>query len=426
MSPLLLLVAGFFVLLLLRVPVAFSLLLPSLVYLVFGGASNLDLATPRIIANLNSFTLVAVPMFILMGGLANAAGVTDRLFDFSQAILRNVRGGLGYVNIAVSFGFSWMSGTAVADAAGLGKLEIPAMVARGYDKRFSAGVTAASALISPVMPPSIPAVLYALSAGVSLGGLLVAGIVPASLMALSLAVVVYFYARNKDELREGPASLKQIGLTAVRAIPAFVAPVVLIGGILGGVFTPTEAAGVSVLYILGLGIVSGSIRLETFYRVMVDAAATTGSVLLIVGSASVFAWIIAIERGPEILTTFLLGVSDNPLIFLLMVNGLGLVVGMFVDAASAILILVPILLPAASSYGIDPLHFGIIIIVNLMIGLLTPPVGIVLYVISSVAEMPFSEVVRGAAPFLVPLGAVMLLLTYVPAVSLFLPRLFGF
>ena len=286
-----------------------------------------------------------------------------------------------------------MSGTAVADAAGLGKLLVPAMVARGYDKRFAVGVTAAAALLSPVMPPSIPAVLYALAAGVSLGALLIAGILPATLMALSLAVYVYFYARKKDELREGKTSWRHLASVTWRAIPAFIAPVILIGGILGGVFTPTEAAGVSVLYIFTIGMVSRRLTPRMLVNVFIDAAGTTGSVLLIIGSASLFAWIIAIEHGPELLTGFLLGVSDNPLVFLLMVNCLCLIVGMFVDAASAILVLVPVLTPAAAAYGIDPLHFGMVIIVNLMIGLLTPPVGMVLYVMSSVADMPFRDVV---------------------------------
>lgn len=426
MSPLVLLLGGFLGLLLLRVPVAFAMLVPSIAYLVFGGTTNLALAVPRLVATLNSFTLVAVPLFILLGGLANAAGVTQRLFDFAQAVLGHVRGGLGYVNIGVSFGFSWMSGTAVGDAAGMGRLEIPAMVARGYDKRFAVGVTAASSLISPVMPPSIPAVIYALSSGVSLGALLLAGILPATLMALGLAVVVFLHARGRPGLREPPAGCRAVGRSALRAVPALLTPVLLIGGILGGVFTPTEAAGVSVLYVLVLFVAARGLRLGLLWRTIAEAAMTTGSVLLIVASASLFSWIIAIERGPDLLSALLLGVSDNPAVFLLLVNVIVLGVGMFVDPTSALLILVPILLPAATALGIDPLHLGMVLIVNLMIGLLTPPVGIVLYVMSAVAGLRFAEVVRGTLPFLAPLIAVLALLTYLPELTLFLPRLFGF
>lgn len=422
---LLILISAVLVLLALGVPVAFALLLPSLGYFAVDGPMALAAAVPSSVSGVNSFPLLAVPLFIMMGVLANETRVTEKLFNFAEAVLGHLRGSLGYVNIAVSFGFSWMSGSAIADAAGLGRLEVPEMRRRGYDEGFSVGITAASGIIGPIMPPSIPAVLYAVAAGVSLGGLLLAGIFPAMLLVVLLAIYVYVYARKRPELRLERAPARRILGAAGSALPALLAPVILLGGIIGGVFTPTEAAAVAVGYLLLLSLVQRTLRPTQLYEVLVTTARTVGAILFIVAVAALFARVITLERGPQLLADLMLGVSENPLVFLAMVNILVLVVGMLLEPASALLILVPVLLPVASEFGVHPLHFGSIIILNLMIGLLTPPVGLILYVLGSVTDIPVSRVFRGTAPFLIPLVIALLIVTYVPAVTLTLPGLVG-
>lgn len=421
-----LLIAAVVALLLLGVPVAYALLLPSLVWFASSETITMAEALPRLTGSLNSFPLLAVPLFILMGDLANASRVTDRLYSFADSLLGHIRGGIGYVNVFVSFGFSWMSGSALADAGGIAKMEVPAMVKRGYPPRFAAGLSGASALIGPVMPPSIPAVLYAVAASVSLGGLLIAGIMPAVLITVLLCAYVFFYARKHNDIRQPRQSPRQILRRARPALLALIAPVILQGGILTGVFTPTESAAVAVLYIVLLGILTRDLGGSGLYQSARSAARTTGSVLLIVGSASIFGWIVAYEQGPQRLAEALTGFTNSKSAFLLITVALLLLVGTFLDTASALLIMVPVLTPVATQFGVEPLHFGMVVIISLMIGLITPPVGLVLYVLSSITGLSFGEVARGTIPYLVPLLIALLIVTFVPAVSLTLPELFGF
>lgn len=420
-------IAGILGLLALRVPVAFALLIPSMGYFYLqNGTQALQSMVPYALTGINSFPLLAVPLFILMGNLANATRVTEKLFDMASSWIGHVRGSLGYVNILVSFGFSWMSGAALADSAGLGKIEVPEMKRRGYDEKFSVGITGASAIIGPVMPPSIPAVLYAVAGGVSLGGLLVAGIVPAFLLVFVLSIAVYIYARDKEHLRNRRTTWKERLRATLTGIPSLMAPVILLGGILLGIFTPTEAAAGAVSYLLLLSVVQRTLSLRAFYRVLLDSAFTTASVLFIVAVAAIFGRVVAFERGPQMLADAMTTVSENPLVFLLMVNIMVLIVGMILEPASAILILVPVLLPVSQLYGISPLHFGSMVILNLMIGLITPPIGMILYVLSSVTDIPVSKVLRGTSPFLPYLVFVLLLITYFPIFTTYLPsRLLG-
>jgi tripartite ATP-independent transporter DctM subunit len=422
---LLLLTAAVVLLILLRVPVAFALLIPGVGYILMTPGLSMVAALQRTVAGLDIFALLAVPLFIMAGNASNESGITDRLFTVAENLLGHIRGSLGYVNVAVSVLFSWMSGAAISDAAALGKLEVPAMVKRGYDESFAVGITAASTTIGPVMPPSIPAVIYAVTASVSVGGLFLAGVLPAALIAVSLCVSVYLYARKRPELRIERSSTDAIARSILAALLPLGAPVIIIGGILGGYFTPTEAAGVAVAYMVLLGVVYGALRPAGVYRMLESTAEATGSVMLIVASASLFGFVLAMEQAPQVVASALLSFTDNPILFLALVNVLLLLVGTLLEPTSAILILVPVLSPAAASFGIDPLHFGVVVIFNLMIGLLTPPVGLVLYVLSSATDIPFGRVVKGTLPFLVPLFAVLVLLTYIPNISLFLPRLMG-
>lgn len=422
---LLFLVAGAVLLLLLRVPVAFALLLPSLMYVYFSEGITLGVAIQPLTRGINSFPLLAVPLFIMTGYLANAAGIADRLFRFLLALFGRVRGSLGYVNVSSSLIFSWMSGAAIADAAGLGAVLVPAMRKRGYDEGFALGLTGASAMIGPIMPPSIPAIIYAVIAGVSIGGLFSASVIPAFILAAALCLYVFWNGRRGPDLREKAMSAQERLWASASAFPVLFTPVIILGGILGGVFTPTEAAAGAVIYVLALSVVYRSLSWKELYAVFLRTAETTGAIMLIVAGAGLFGWIIAREQGPEVVARALLALTDNPVIFLILVNVCLLLIGMLLEPVSALLITVPVLLPVAAEFGVDPLHLGVIMILNLVIGLLTPPVGLVLYVLSSVTGAPFSLVVRGTVPFLWPLGITLLLVTFIPSISLFLPRLLG-
>lgn len=418
----LLLAGSIIALLALRVPVAFALLGPCITYVTLSGHS-LGLSIREMTGAIDSFPLLAVPLFILVGVIANHAGIADRLFDFANSVIGRIKGSLGYVNIGVSLGFSWMSGSALADAAGLGKVEVPAMVRSGYSKRFSVGITAASSLIGPIMPPSIPAVVYASIAAVSTGALFAASVVPAFLIAAGLAIMVFIWARKQQGLAEHPFDWRTVRTAAIRVIGPIGAPVIILGGILGGLFTPTEAAAVGALYVLVLGLAYRTVRLRHLGPILRDTAATTASITLILGASGLLAWILAREQVPRAVAEAMIGMTDNQVVFLLLVNALLIFLGAVLEGISVLVITVPVLLPIAIEFGVHPLHFGVIAIINLMIGLLTPPIGAVLYVLSPVTKTPVHEVFRGTAPFLIPLFAVLMIVTFVPSVVTFLPTL---
>lgn len=420
---LVLLIIAMLLLLLLRVPVAISMLLPCLLYVVWSPDITLGVALQQTVSPINSFPLLAVPLFIMTGYLSNAAGLADRLFRMLLTLFRGIPGNLGFVNVFSSLMFSWMSGAAIADAAGLGSVLVPAMKKRGYDEKFSLGLTGASSLIGPIMPPSIPAIVYAVSANVSVEKLFFAGVIPALVLTSILCLFVYRDAR-KNPLREEASGLNLTILEAIQsAIPVLLTPVIILGGILGGVFTPTEAAAAAVMWILILSLFYGSLSFRAFQGVVVKTTTTTGSILLIVAAAGLFGWVIAREQGPQAVTEAVLQFTDNPIVFLLLINLALLVTGMFLEPVAALLITVPVLLPASLEFGVDPLHLGIVMILNLVLGLLTPPVGLVLYVLSSVTGASVQNVTRGTIPFLIPLLLTLLLITFVPALSLWLPSL---
>lgn len=422
---LLLIIVAMLLLLAIRLPVAHAMLLPCLLYVFISEDITAGVAVQRIVAGVNSFPLLAVPLFIMSGYLVNAAGLSDRLFRLLFRTFGRVPGSLGYVNVSSSVMFSWMSGAAIADAAGLGAVLVPAMRKQGYDTGFSLGLTGSSSMIGPIMPPSIPAIIYAVSAGVSVGGLFFAGVVPALVLAGILAAYVFVHVLRHPPHHEGVAVEGNLGRIVLDAVPVLVTPVIILGGILGGVFTPTEAAAAAVLYMLFLGFVYRTLTLKKLHEVLIQTCATTGMIMLIVAAAGLFGWVISREQGPQAAADMLLRMTDNPYVFLLLVNLFLLVVGMLLEPTAALLICVPVLLPAAAQFQIDPLHLGIVMILNLVIGLITPPVGLVLYVLGSVTGVSLSVVMRGTLPFLVPLFATLLVVTFIPEVSLWLPRLLG-
>lgn len=414
------------VLMLFRVPIAFSFLLASLTYFLFFTDVTVGTAILQVISGIEGFVLLAVPLFILTGNLMNISGVTDRIFDLVQASFGGVRGSLGYANIGTSVVFAGMSGSAVADAAGLGQVEVSAMKKRGYDLPFTLGLTAASSAIGPIIPPSIIAVVFGVTAGVSIGALFIAGIVPGLLMALTLAVMVWYYARKRNYPKLERVSLRTLAGLTVKAIPPMMTPLIILGGIGFGIFTPTEAAAVAAVYAIFLGFAYRSLSPKQLYRSFVSSVGTTAAVMLIVGSATLFSWILTREQAPQRAYEAIAGLTDgNIIMFLLVTNLLLLVLGMVLEPIPVMLIMVPILLPVVEEFGMDPVHFGIMMLLNLTIGMLTPPVGNVLFAMSSALNVPMADVVKGILPFLIPLLVALLLVTYVPWLSLALPKFLG-
>lgn len=412
-------------LLFIRVPVGLAFIGPSLIFAMADGRSA-GFSLKTAFDGLNSFPLLAVPLFILVGVLANRLGIADRLYDFCLAALGRVRGNLAYVNVGSAVGFSWMSGSALADVAGLGKMQIPQMVRNGYPYGFASGLTAASSLISPVMPPSIPAVIYAATAAVSTGALFAASVIPALLMALGLCVYIFIWTARRPDMATVPFQMQRFVRASVAVIGPLMTPVILLGGILSGIFTPTEAAAVAVAYMLILGVIYRTATVPALWRSLKETATITGGIMLILAAAALLGLILTRAHVSRDVAAFLTNVSDSPIVFMLLVNVLLLILGCLIDATAIILVTVPVLLPIALQFGIDPIYFGVVMIINLMIGLLTPPVGSVLYITSSVTGQPVEVVFRGIAPFLIPLGGVLVVVTAFPDLVMWLPRFLGF
>ncbi|MFN3687902.1 TRAP transporter large permease [Salinarimonas sp.] len=408
----------------LGVPVGIALAGSSLLYILLAGNLPDVVVIHRMVNGIDSFPLLAVPFFILAGNLMNSAGITNRIFAFANALVGWMRGGLGHVNVGASVIFAGMSGAAVADAGGLGAIEIKAMKDAKYDADFAVGVTAASSTIGPIIPPSLPMVIYGVVAGASIGQLFAAGLIPGILMAVALMIMVAYYARVRGYPRDQAFRWLVLARAFKGAFLSLMTPVIIVGGILFGIFTPTEAAIAACAYALVLGlVVYRTLSWQRFVRVTIDTIETTAVILFIVAGASIFSWILTSTRTAEAFAALILVISDNPILVLLLINLILIIVGCFLETVAAITILVPVLLPIAVQVGVDPVHFGVIMVLNLMIGLLTPPVGMVLYVLSRVAKVPFEKAVVATLPFLIPLVVVLMLVTFVPALTMWLPTL---
>ncbi len=464
----LLLIGSFLALLIVGTPVAVSLGVSSLFYLLIYGVAPDIIAAQRMIAGVESFPLIAVPFFILVGNLMNIAGVTGRIYHFALSLVGWMKGGLAQVNIIGSVVFSGMSGTALADAAGIGTIEIKAMKDHGYPVEAAVGVTAASATLGPIFPPSLPFVIYGMMANVSIGALFMAGILPGIVMAGLMMLTVFIFAHRKGWGSDTPFELRQLGAASLEvaivfcfpaavyllilaglsiniavfialaalialdwyfdfhAVMALMTPVLLIGGMTMGWFTPTEAAVAAVIWSLFLGLVRyRTMTLRTLAKASFDTIETTASVLFIVTTASIFAWLLTVSQAAQLFSDFMFSLTDNWWTFLIIVNVLLLIVGAFLDTIAAISILVPILMPIAARYGIDPVHMGLIFTLNLMIGLLTPPVGMVLFVLSRISKLSVERTSMAILPWTIPLFIALLLITFIPAITLWLPTELG-
>ena len=412
----------FVVLLVFGMPISFSMFLSSLAYMI---AYDMPLITliQRVATGVNSFTLLAAPCFILAGAVMNTGGVTDRIFNWCNKLVGHIPGGLGHTNVFASVIFAGMSGTAVGDAGGLGAVELRAMRDRGFDDDFSLAITASSSTIGPIIPPSLPAVMFGVVGGVSIGRLFLGGVVPGLLMAVLLSAMVYIIAKKRNYPREPKATLREFGDASKRAFFPLMAPVLCIACILSGVITPTEAGCMMLVYATVLGFLYREINLKSFYQTCVESCGTTLSVLFIIASGTIFGWIVAIGQVPQMVASLFIEHISNVYVALIAINIFLLICGMFLDSMCAISLLTPILLPVAVTYGVDPVHFGIMMILNIMIGLLTPPVGVVLFILSSISGVSFDRIVKANWPFLFALLIALAIVTFVPPLVTWLPTL---
>jgi len=420
---------AFLFLLLLGLPVFFALLAaPGFLLWLAGQERDIALLYRNVYNGMDSFPLMAIPFFMLAGELMNRGGITERLVEFSQAMMGHLRGGLAHVNVLSSMLFAGLSGSAVADTSALGSMLIPAMERQGYTRRFAAAITAASSVIGPVIPPSGIMIIYAYVMGESVAALFLAGIVPGVLVGLGLMAMIKILANRYDfPVATRRASWGERGTASLKAFFPLLTPVIILGGILGGVFTPTEAAAVAVAYALIIGLfIMRSLKVADLPDVLARAGATSAVVLLLVGAAMAFKTVVSLSHAPEILADFILTLSENPLILLFLINLLLFVVGMFLDAGPAIIILAPILGPIFTDLGVDSVHFAIIMSVNLTVGLATPPMGLILFVASSVSGERVEAIAKAILPFIAVEIAVIFLVTFVPAISMTIPRLTGF
>ncbi|MCA1299750.1 TRAP transporter large permease [Stappia indica] len=409
-------------LLLLGMSVALTLGVASMVQLWADGTPMVVMAQRMTKSISDSFPLLAVPFFIFAGNLMNSGGVTERIFTFARVLVGHFRGGLGHVNVLASVIFSGMSGSALADAGGLGNMEIKAMRSAGYDAGFSGAVTVASCVIGPMIPPSIPMVLYGVLADVSIGRLFLGGVVPGLLTAGALMAMIAFISKKRDYPRDPVPTLGEVGRAFKRALLPIITPGIIIAGIAFGFFSPTEAAVVASLYALVLSMgVYREMTWRDLQRVVLETVRMTAMVCLIVATASVFAWILAANQAPMRLAGWLLTLSKDPLVLLLVINAAILIAGFFIEGLAIMILVVPALAPTLLAAGIDPVHFGVVFIFNLMIGLMTPPMGVGLFVVSGVSGIRLETLARASVPFLLPLAAVLLLLMFVPQLVTWLP-----
>lgn len=427
---------GFFLgAIVMRIPIGFALAGASMVVIALLTDYPLQVGAQRIVAGITPFGLLAIPLFILAGGLMSAGGLTRRMLNFAEAIVGGMRGGLAQSTMLASLVFGGISGSSVANLSSIGRIMVPAMLSKGYTREYTAAVNATAPVNDPIMPPSITMIVFGVVTGTSIGHLFFAGIVPAIIFVGLMMAVVHFTvlkfgfteetkakAKNRSEIGKTPKELRPPVVKAfIEAIPALIMPLIILVGIRGGIFTPTEAAAVAVVYSLLVGLIFRELKWKTLIYGMLDSAVTVGLIMLVLAAAQIYSWALTAGRVPQMLADALFSFSDSPLVILLMMNVLLLIAGMFLEANAALIIIAPILLPIALEIGMDPVHLGIVIVVNMSIGLVTPPVGIVLMLSAELAKVSMVKAIKAILPFLGVMLAYLMLVTYVPQVSLWLP-----
>jgi tripartite ATP-independent transporter DctM subunit len=413
------------ILMALRVPVVFSLLLSCLFYVTFLKEIPMIILAHRMLGSLQIFPLLSLPLYILAADIMNSGRITEEMFKLARALVGHIRGSMGHVNVVASMIFAGMSGSITADTAGLGKIEIPMMTKAGYDKSFAVAVTGASSIIGPIMPPSIQMILYAMIAEQSVGRLFVGGAIPGVVMGLALMVTIYIYAvRRKYPYDSSRAPLADIWKSFKQSVWALMTPVIILGGIVTGIFTPTEAAVVAVVYAFVISFfIYRTLQLKDMLKMMVGSAVTSALILVIMGAASVFGWIVTMENIPVLIRDLILSTTDRQWVVLIILNLVFLIAGCFFDICAIILVFTPMILPVLTAFQIDLVHWGVVQVLNVCIGFLTPPFGVGLYVLSDLSGMSVGQVMRSVAPFLVPLLISLALITFFPQLVLWLPEI---
>jgi len=418
---------SFFFFLIIGVPVAFVLGLTPLVALITQGETPLVLVAQRIFTGMDSPVLMAVPFFILAGNIMGAGGMTQRLVKFCNILVGPLRGGLAYINVAISMLFAGITGAAVADTSAVGSILIPAMKKEGYDSDFSAAVTATSSTIGPIIPPSIPFIIYGVLGEVSIASLFLAGFVPGILLGLFQMIVIGFYAQKRQYPKRSRPPFREAIRVSLDAFLVLLMPIIILGGILSGIFTPTESACIAVFYALFIGLfVYRDIHLRDLPRILIRTGATSSLVMLVIGTASIFSWLLASEEIPHSVTDAILALTQNKILILLLMNILLLIIGTFMETTASLIILTPVLLPLMLKIGVDPLHFGVILVLNLVIGLTTPPVGVCLFVACALGQTTLERLSRAILPFLVASIAVLIICTYWEGLIMAIPKFFGY
>jgi tripartite ATP-independent transporter DctM subunit len=409
------------------VPIAFSLGIASLSFLVFSGVS-LELIPTRMFTGLDSFPLMAVPFFILCGDLMNGCGITKKIIDFAYVLVGRITGGLGHATVVAEMFFSGISGSGVADCAAIGSIMIPAMQQKGYDKDFSCALVSATAVMGPLIPPSIPMVVYAMIAATSVPAMLLGGAIPGFLVGFGLMLVIYITAKIKKYPRaERMPSFRELVAVCIGAIVPATMPVIILGGMISGIFTATEAAGVAVVYALFIGvIVWRNLPAKEMIKIAIGAAKTTGIVFLVMATANIFNWLMVSEQVPQHVAAWILSLTNNPVMILFAINIMLLILGCFMEGTAAMILTVPMILTITNQLGLDPVFVGVVVVFNLMIGLITPPLGLCLYVTCSVGHTTLERLSKAIIPFLGAEIAVLFLVTYIPELALWLPRLLGY
>ena len=415
----------FVLMFLLRMPIPLGMISACTFYFLISGTNVKMVAQQTLGMLFSNYTIIAVPLFIFAANVMNSGKVTEMIFGFSKGIVGRFRGGLGHVNVLASLIFSGMTGSAIADAAGLGKMEIEAMRQEGYDDGFSCAITAASATIGPVFPPSIPMVIYSMLSGASVGALFMGGMVPGVLLAVALMIYIVIIAQKRNYPRSATVVFREYLLYCFKAIPAIMTPVILLLGIYTGIMTPTEAGAVAGFYALIIAIFAYRVlSWSGFKQVLVDTIQATGTTSLMVGAATAISYIVAREQIAVKLSNLILSMTSEPLVFLFIVNIALLILGMFIDTSVIQVVFIPIMLPLVNQLGIDLVHFGIVIVFNMMVGLSTPPFGMLLFITSGISGTPLKDVVKEILPMIVAMLIVLIIITYFPNVVLFLPRMF--
>lgn len=415
----------FIILLLLQVPIAFVLGITTIAYIIVSANMGLMATAPqRLYSGLESYGLLAIPLFMLAGELMNSGGITKRLIGFSKSLVGHFRGGLAYVNVIANMLLASIIGSATAQIAMMSRTMVPSMEKEGYSREFAAATTASAGLLGPIIPPSMLFIIYGVQSGASIGDMFMAGVFPGILLAISFIVLIGYTGTKQKWPTQKRALLSEIFSSFIKVIPALLVPIIIVVGILSGAFTPTESAAIACVVALVVGFFFyRELKVKDLPSIFINTAVTTATITLLIAMANLFGWMLSFERVPQNIATWMVSLTENPLMFLLIVNIFLLLVGMFMDGIAALIILVPIFAPLIANYGIDPIHFGVIICINLTIGLLTPPVGAGLYIASSLGQVKLERLVTAIWPFLIASLVALLIITYWPDLTLWLPSI---